>query len=123
MATYQLYRYMETGETLTLATLSAPGNSDILHTAGCGSFKIQYTIASIDTNVVLRVEGSLDNSNWFNLDFDGQDVTETADGTDSFQYDCDGDLPWARLKFVSESGGIAATIALKVTAAPPQYKR
>lgn len=69
---------------------------------------LQYKVASIDTNVVIRAEGSLDGDNWFNLDANEIDTTQTADGTYAFIFN--GKIKYIRFTFVSESGGTDATI-------------
>ena len=73
----------------------------------------QITVAGITTNVIVRGQGSLDDENWFNLDEDEMDVTYTANGTYSVRYEGDGEVRYARLYWVSESGGTAATLDVK----------
>ena len=89
--------------------LTAPGFSEHVRCDKYIHHTIQYTIASVDTNVVLRAEGSIDGVNWFNLASDGSDVTETTNGTDAFTV-TNMAIRYIRLRFVSESGGTAATI-------------
>lgn len=69
---------------------------------------ITATVANINTNVVLRIEGSNDNSNWVNLNASDADTTITANGTYGFQYV--GCPQHIRTTFVSESGGTSATV-------------
>jgi len=71
------------------------------------------TVAAITTNVVVRAQGSLDNVNWFSLDFDEEDATYTANGTYAIRYDGDGEIRYIRIYWVSESGGTAATLDVK----------
>lgn len=74
------------------------------YSKGC----IQVVVASINTSVTLRVEGSNDNSNWFNLSTSRTDTTFTANGCYAFQFDsCPQHV---RTTFVNEAGGTAATI-------------
>jgi len=110
MAVIQGYKNMKRGATESFTQLTAAGSTDSVKVIGCKNFIYQYTIASINTNVVVRAEGSLDNTNWFNLDTDDADTTQTANGTYAFQHDGDGELCYTRFTFVSESGGTAATI-------------
>lgn len=110
MAVIEGYQYMGQGKTYSFPQLTAPGSTDVIRVSGCKNFIYQYTVASIDTNVVVRAEGSLDNSNWINLDVDNADTTVTTNSTDGFHYDGDGELSYARFRFISESGGTAATI-------------
>ena len=72
------------------------------------------TVAGIVTNVVIRLQGSLDKTNWFHLDATSVDTTITADGTYSLIYDGVGDISYIRMYFVSESGGTASTLDTKV---------
>lgn len=72
------------------------------------------TVASIGTNVVIRVEGSLDDTNWFNLDQNETDTTLTANGT--YGYALSGcPVKYLRLRLVSLSGG-TPTVSSKVGA-------
>ena len=48
------------------------------------TFGVQVKVASIGTNVVVRVEGTLDGTNFFNLDT--ADKTLTANGTYFYNY-------------------------------------
>ena len=44
----------------------------------------QYKVASIGTSIVVRMEGSVDGTNWFNLSPTNTDTTITANGTYAF---------------------------------------
>jgi len=110
MAEYVGYYYALQGKEITLASLSAPGASEEIRMAGCDSIAFAVTVAAIDTNVVLRVEGSLDGTNFFNLATAEETFTYTANGTYGFHYE--GILNRARMYFVSEAGGTAATLAI-----------
>ena len=101
------------GMFLPFAQLTAPGVSEA---KGCSDFTehvLQYTVAGITTNVVLRAEGSIDGENFYNLSESDTDTTVTADGTNAFTYT--GKINYIRLRFVSESGGTAATVDGKYT--------
>ena len=74
------------------------------YSKGC----IQVVVANINTSVTLRVEGSNDNTNWFNISTSNTDTTFTANGCYAFQFDsCPQHV---RTTFVSEVGGTSATI-------------
>jgi len=73
----------------------------------------QYVITLTSTNAVIRIQGSLDGDNWFNVDAEEKDITITASGTYSVTYEGKGEINYIRLYFVSESGGTDATIAVK----------
>lgn len=72
----------------------------------------QVTVSGIGTNVVIRLEGSLDETGWFNLDQDETDTTITANGTYGFALNgCP--VRFVRLRLVSASGG-TPTVACKI---------
>lgn len=60
--------------------------------AACQTFVFQITVASIGINVVVRAEGSLDGTNYFNLG--SGDTTITSNGTSRLVY---ADMP---VKFI-----------------------
>jgi hypothetical protein len=99
------------GKIHTFTQLTAPGNTAAIPTAAYARHTLQYTVASIDTNVVVNWEGTLDGTNWFDLR-DAGDKTILANGTSAFEYS---KLAVAAIRFVfvSESGGTAATIDCK----------
>lgn len=68
----------------------------------------QIVIAAIDTSVVVRIEGSLDGTSWFNVDDALLDTTYTANGTYKLNYE--GKFRNTRLTFVSEVGGTNVTV-------------
>lgn len=110
MSEYEGYQYMKQGKTITFTQLTAAGSTDSVKVLGVKSFTFAYTVASINTSVTVRAEGSLNDSNWFNLDIDDSNTIETANGTYAFQYGGNGELAYTRFTFVSEVGGTAATI-------------
>ena len=71
--------------------------------AACINIVFQVTVASISTNVVIRFEGSLDGTNFFNLDSTG-DTTLTANGTTGYSVQ-NTPLKAVRGRLVSISGG------------------
>lgn len=112
MATINGESYIQAGLNIDLGTLTAPGSTDVVKMYGSKGFIIAYTVASIDTNVVVRIDGSLDNSNWFNAAEESLTMTHTANGT--YAAKSETEFPFIRLTFVSEAGGTAATIAVLV---------
>jgi len=89
--------------------LKAVGETDSLNVIGMSYHTFKYKIASINTNVVLRFEGSDDSTDWFNLDDNRIDITETANGTykkHKPNFRCD----YVRGYLVSESGGSDVTV-------------
>jgi len=110
MATIEGYQLMKRGATYTMTQLTAPGDTDTVKVIGVKNFVWQYTIASIDTSVDVIAYGSLDNSNWFNLDVDDVVTTQTANGTYALRYDGDGEVAYTKFNFNAEVGGTAATV-------------
>lgn len=88
--------------------LTAPGVTAAFPMVGYKHATVAVTIATINTSVTLRVEGSLDGTNWFNLSATDTDTTYTANGTYGFVVEATVDN--IRLNFVSEVGGTDATI-------------
>lgn len=90
------------------AALTSAGTTDVFviadrDNASSTSVVFQVTVATVGTNVVIRFEGSLDGTNFFNIDENG-DTTITANGTTS--YCADGvPLKAVRGRLVSFSGG------------------
>lgn len=70
--------------------------------AACQNFVFQINAASVGTNVVVRAEGSLNGTNYFNLG--SGDTTITASGVSKLSF---ADLPvkYVRATLVSITGG------------------
>ncbi len=95
-------------ETASLGTLTAAGVGTAVLCAGV-NLTFQIVVSSISTNVVVRFEGSLDNTNFFNLDQSNADTTITANGTFGFALSgCP--VKFVRLRLVSISGGTPSVI-------------
>lgn len=92
--------------------LTAPGNTASEEVIFIKNHTFQVVVASINTNVIVRAEGSLDNTNFFNLADDGADTTITANGT-TLMHKPTFSAKFVRLNFVSELGGTTATIDVK----------
>lgn len=122
MARKQLWEGGQFIFTETATQLTAPGNSDEVSVEGSKDHTAQITVATINTNVVVQLEGSVDGANFFILPLEGAVVsgiaiaanvaTITANGT-YLLYVKDVAIKNIRLKFVSESSGTAATIDTK----------
>jgi len=89
--------------------LVAPGATANFAVTWMQNHVFQYTIANIDTDVAVRAEGSLDGTNFFNLDVTSLNTTKNANGT-YYMFLTGVPLKTIRFQFVSESGGTAATI-------------
>ena len=97
----------------SLTTLAAAGVSSSVEVFA-QAVTFQVTVSSIGTNVVIRFEGSLDDTSWFNLDQANADTTITANGT--YGYALNGcPVRYIRLRLVSLSGG-TPSVACKVGA-------
>lgn len=90
-------------EVEALDTLTSAGVTTSIDTVGT-NLCFQVTVSSIGTNVVIRLEGSLDDANFFNLSAGSVDYTITANGT--YGYALVGcPVKFVRLRLVSLSGG------------------
>jgi len=99
--------------TAALTSLTAAGTTGSIK-VNAQAVTFQVTVSSIGTNVVVRFEGSLDDTNFFNLDQDELDTTITANGTRGFALNgCP--VEYVRLRLVSVSGG-TPTVACVVGA-------
>lgn len=99
---------VESNTSTVISQLTAPGVSAWIPTGKALYHTIAVTVAAINTNVVLRVEGSVDGTTAFNLSDTETDTTITANGTKAFVFS--GALTHIRVNFVSESGGSNATV-------------
>ena len=95
--------------------LTAAGSTAALNVQGRAKINWQYVVSSLDTTVVVRVEGSHDGTNWYNLDADRNDTTEVADGTYCL-YCAAAACKYTRFTFVSETGGTAVVVTPKLYA-------
>ena len=99
--------------TAALTSLTAAGTTSSIK-VNAQAITFQVTVSSIGTNVVVRFEGSLDDTNFFNLDQDELDTTITANGTRGFALNgCP--VEYVRLRLVSLTGG-TPTVATVVGA-------
>lgn len=101
-------------EVTQLADLTSAGVSSSVLTSGV-SLVFQVTVSGIGTSVQLRFEGSLDNTNFFNLDDENQDTTISADGTTGYALSGT-PVKYVRVRLVSITGG-TPTVAVKIGAA------
>jgi len=93
----------------TLGTLTAAGVTDYANSSRADNTVFQVTVSSIGTNVVIRLEGSLDASNWFNLDAYNVDTTITANGTYGYSV-MQAPVVYMRGRLVSLSGGSPSVV-------------
>ena len=101
-------------EVQTLTALTAVGVTDSAVLAGT-NVTFQVTVTSIGTSVVIRMEGSLDNTSYFSLyDSTQADTTITANGT--YGFCLYSPVRFVRLRLVTVTGG-TPTIATTIGAA------
>jgi hypothetical protein len=89
--------------------LNTPAQSQVYEVANNNLATIAYTVASINTNVVIRIEASTNGINYFNLVADQTHTTNATFAPVLNQWAC---YSHVRITFLSESGGTAATITL-----------
>jgi hypothetical protein len=70
------------------------------------NYALFVTVASINTNVIIALEGSIDGINWSKII---ANTTITANGTTHYNT-ANHPVRYVRPVFVSESGGTAATV-------------
>lgn len=102
----------------TQTALTAPGNGSAVQVAendlfSTTSYSLLTTVASINTNVIVRLEGSIDGTDYATII---NNTTYTANGT--FSLNVTGiPMKFVRPVFVSESGGTTATVRFQIAAA------
>jgi len=106
---------LDIGETATIgsasktdwAALTAPGSTAAYTATVKGTAHVMsVTVATINTSVVVRFEGSVDNTNWYNMA--AADTTISANTTVAITSSTL--APYVRGTFVSEAGGTDATV-------------
>ena len=88
--------------------LVTPGITTTIDVTGYSTHTIVYKVSTISTNVVVRLEGSIDNVNWFNMSDAGTDTTKTSNGV-YVAYKYSFKMKYFRFNYVSCSG-LGATI-------------
>jgi hypothetical protein len=76
------------------------------------NYSLFVTVAAINTNVIIALEGSIDGTNWSKVI---ANTTLTANGTTHYNL-VNHPLKFIRPVFVSESGGTAATVLFSIAA-------
>jgi hypothetical protein len=101
----------------TYPVLTAPASGAITSvyqppTIVAKNYTLFVTVASIDTNVIIALDGSIDGTNWSKVI---ANTTITANGTTHYTV-ANHPLRYIRPIFVSESGGTAATVLFSTAA-------
>jgi len=76
------------------------------------SFTLMVTVTTINTNVIVALEGSIDGANWSKVI---ANTTLTTNGTTHYNL-ANHPLKYIRPVFVSESGGTAAEVLFSIAA-------
>jgi len=102
---------------VTYPLLSAPASGDstsvyLPPTIVTKNYSLFVTVASINTNVIIALEGSIDGTNWSKII---ANTTITANGTTHYTV-ANHPMRYVRPVFVSESGGTAATVLFSLGA-------
>jgi hypothetical protein len=102
----------------TDTTLTAPGDGTVLQVASNNffatkSYSLSVTVAEIDTNVVVRLDGSIDGTNYAPII-----AAQTITSNGSYIYSvADRPVKFVKAVFVSESGGDnSATVLFNLAA-------
>lgn len=111
------YRHEQENLYIYTSGFTAPASGeayqiDLPNRSAPNIFLFAATVASINTNVVVRLDGSLDGTNYAPI-ISGQTIT--ANGT-SFYTVSNMPVKYIQPVFVSESGGTAATVSFAVSA-------
>jgi hypothetical protein len=111
------YRHEQENLYIFTSGLTAPGSGDaqridLPNRSAPKTFLFAATVESINTNVVVRLDGSLDGTNYAPI-VTGQTIT--ANGT-SFYSVTDRPVKYIQPVFVSESGGTAAVVTFGISA-------
>jgi hypothetical protein len=102
---------------VTYPLLNAPASGDstsvyLPPTIVTKNYSLFVTVASINTNVIIALEGSIDGTNWSKII---ENATITANGTAHYTV-ANHPVRYVRPVFVSESGGTAATVLFSLGA-------
>ena len=97
--------------------LTAPASGEVMlvqqgEAIATRSYTFFVTVASINTNVIVAMNGSIDGTNWSKVI---ANQTITANGTTHYNV-ANHPLQYVQPIFVSESGGTAATVLFSIGA-------
>ena len=102
-----------TYEILTAPATCADTSVYLPPTIVAKNFSLFVTVASVNTNVIVALEASIDGTNWSKII---ANTTITANGTTHSNV-ANHPVKFIRPVFVSESGGTAATVLFSIAAA------
>ena len=87
----------------------APGTSDDIAVAPHNSHSVQLNVASINTNITINFQVTIDGTNWATVLDD--DITIAADGTYIYVLE-ELNVEQLRVNWVAETGGTDATVGI-----------
>ena len=101
----------------TYPVLTAPASGEVMpvqqgEAIATRNYALFVTVASINTNVVVALNGSIDGTNWSKVI---TNQTITSNGTTHYSV-ANHPLQYVQPIFVSESGGTAATVLFSIGA-------
>jgi len=105
MATIEGYQYADQGKPIDLGTITVGTSTDVVKCIGAEEVAFAFTVASIGTNTVIKLETSVDGTNFTHWDVDGIDYTITANGTYILVAQYCKSIPYVKGTWVSTSGG------------------
>lgn len=109
------------GTVIVSDSLKAVGSTTVLKVNGfsktgrahhVNSLTVQYKAINVDTNAVIALEASHDNSDWYNLDEEGN-TTIIADDTYAFEVGNISSKQYFRFRLVSETDGTNVIFIVK----------
>lgn len=113
--TLESYKYAQSGKVLALGALTQGNSTEDIHVVGIEDLQFEFIVASIGTNIKIRVEISLDGTNWVNADHAGVDTIIEANGSYSMKMNL-GALYWyAKFSWISTSGGSPTIVSVNAT--------
>lgn len=104
--------FLATYDTLTAPASGVSTPVQLGSTINTRNYVLFVTVASINTNVVVALNGSIDGTNWSKII---ANQTITADGTTHYNI-ANHPVRYVQPVFVSESGGTAATVLFSLGA-------
>ena len=111
--TYFQDTIFQTDSALEAAGVGTALKVAVNNTFNTESYTLIVTVASINTNVKVSLEGSIDGTNYAEII---SEKTITANGTTAYNV-ANTPVRWIRPRFISETGGTAATVVFSVAAA------
>lgn len=108
--THVPFGYSSIFDVADLGSLTEAGVTSAQATTGA-TLTFQVTLANVGTSVVVRFEGSLDGTNYFNLNATNTDTTLLSNGTTGYYLMAP--VSYVRFRLVSISGG-TPTVSCKV---------